>query len=46
VTTGIVLLLTEPNPDKVDAGKTLVGSLQPVLSAGPQGPSLWLSGRF
>jgi hypothetical protein len=46
VATGIVLLLTEPNPDRVDADKTLAGSLQPVLSAGPQGASLWLSGRF
>jgi hypothetical protein len=46
VATGIVLLLTEPNPDKIDSEKTLVGSLQPVLSAGPQGASLWLSGRF
>jgi hypothetical protein len=46
VATGIVLLLTEPNPDKGDAEKTLVGSLQPVLSAGPEGASLWLSGRF
>ena len=41
--TGIVLLLTEPNPDKAD---TLAGSLQPLLSAGPEGASLWLRGRF
>jgi hypothetical protein len=46
VATGIVLLLTEPNPDKVDTEKPLLGSLQPVLSAGPGGASLWLSGRF
>jgi len=46
VVTGVVLLLTEPNPDKVDAEKTVAGSLQPVISAGPEGASLWLSGRF
>jgi hypothetical protein len=43
VATGIALLLTKPDPDKAD---TLAGSLQPMLSAGPEGASLWLRGRF
>jgi hypothetical protein len=46
VTTGIVLLLTQPNPDKASTEKSLAATLQPVVSAGPDGASLWLSGRF
>ena len=43
---GVTLLLTAPaNPGRDDR-EDLAGSLVPVLSAGPDGASLWLRGQF
>lgn len=43
---GVVLLLTSPDPGRYDREETFAGTLVPVLSAGPDGASLWLRGRF
>jgi hypothetical protein len=46
VATGLTLLLTQPDTGADDAGPPLVGTLRPVLFAGPDGAGLWLRGRF
>jgi hypothetical protein len=43
---GATLLFVAPDPGPYDHEETLGGSLVPVLSAGPDGASLWLRGRF
>ncbi|MBN2575515.1 MAG: PEGA domain-containing protein [Deltaproteobacteria bacterium] len=44
--TGIVLLVTGPDPGLYDREETLAGSLMPVFVAAPGGGSLLLRGRF
>jgi tetratricopeptide (TPR) repeat protein len=43
---GVVLLLTSPDPGRYDREESFAATLVPVLSAGPDGASLWLRGRF
>jgi hypothetical protein len=43
---GVVLLLTAPDAGRDDRDDLLAGTLVPALSAGPDGASLWLRGRF
>ena len=47
VGTGVTLLLIAPaGPGHDDRDDSLAGTLVPVLSAGPDGASLWLRGQF
>jgi hypothetical protein len=44
---GVTLLLMAPaDPGRDDRDESFAGSLVPVLSAGPDGASLWLRGQF
>jgi len=43
---GVALLITSPDPGLYDHGDQFAGVLVPVLSAGPDGATLWLRGRF
>ena len=44
---GVTLLLMAPaEPESDERGDLLAGTLVPVLSAGPDGASLWLRGQF
>jgi hypothetical protein len=44
---GVTLLIMAPaDPGRDDRDESFAGSLVPVLSAGPDGASLWLRGQF